>query len=495
MGFLNNILIKFPLWSVRKVLHILFIASVGALFVGIIAFILYMKSLPALNIWHTTILKNEFHADSDVKDFDSYVALEKRLFDELDRKIYDKYISSNTKSINRYTRNSLSDPKRWDKAWNKSFELPVENPKMGILLLHGMSDSPYSLHAQAEYLHKKGIWVVAMRMPGHGTIPSGLRELQWEDMAAVVKMGMERLTQKVGEKPIHIMGYSTGAPLALNYTLLALEDPRLTMPSSLIFFSPAIAVTKVANLAIWQSRLGDFLDLPKLEWNSITPEYDPFKYGSFAVNAGNQVYLVCKEVQKQLDAYAQNIQNKKPLPPMIGFASMVDSTVVVKETIDKLYKRFTKKNNRNTLVLFDINHNFTSHRLVRHSVDSALQELRNVPANTHYRFDLISDLNSTDRSLMQITTGNGKKKTSKKLDLYWPPQLFSLSHLAMPISYKDPLYGDKNAPKSPGLTLGHMALYGETSVLQMSGSSLLRQRWNPFHDYTKQRVLEFLELD
>ncbi|PHS39133.1 MAG: alpha/beta hydrolase [Sulfurovum sp.] len=493
MGLLNNILIKLPLWSMRKAIHILFIASVGALFVGIIAFIFYMKSLPALNIWHTTILQNEFHTDSDVKDFDSYVALEKRLFDELDREIYDKYKSSNTRSINRYTKNSLSDPKRWDKAWNKSFELPVENPKMGILLLHGMSDSPYSLHAQAVYLHKQGFWVVAMRMPGHGTIPSGLRELKWQDMAAVTKIGMERLTQKVGEKPIYIIGYSTGAPLALNYTLLALEDKSMRMPSGLIFFSPAVAVTKVAFLAIWQSRLGHFLGLPKLEWNSITPEYDPFKYGSFAVNAGNQVYLVCDEVQKQLDTYEQNTQDKKPLPPIISFASMVDSTVVVKATVDHLYKRFTKENNH-TLVLFDINHNFASHRLVKHSVDTALQQLREVPANTHYRFDLITDLNSTDGSLMQITKDTEYTR-SKNLHLRWPPQLYSLSHLAMPTSYNDPLYGNKNAPKSPGIELGHLALYGETSVLQMSGASLLRQRWNPFHDYTKQRVLKFLGLE
>ena len=493
MGLLNNILIKFPLWSVRKAFYILFIASVGALFVGIIAFIFYMKSLPALNIWHTTILQNEFHTDSDVKDFNAYVALEKRLFDELDREIYDKFTSTNTRSINRYTKNSFSDPKRWDKAWNQSFELPVENPKMGILLLHGMSDSPYSLHTQAEYLHKQGIWVVAMRMPGHGTIPSGLREVKWQDMAAVVKMGMARLTQKVGEKPIHIMGYSTGAPLALNYTLLAMEDSTLTMPSGLIFYSPAVAVTKVAPLAIWQSRAGHLLDLPKLEWNSISPEYDPFKYGSFAVNAGNQVYLVCREVQEQLDAYYNNTKVRKLLPPVISFASMVDSTVVVKATVDNLYKRFTEENNH-TLVLFDINHNFASHRLVKRGVDTGLKKLREVPANTHYRFDLISDLNSTDGSLMQITKETEHTR-SKKLHLRWPPHLYSLSHLAMPISNNDPLYGDKNAPKSPGLSLGHMALYGETSVLEMSGSSLLRQRWNPFHDYTKQRVLEFLGLE
>ena len=254
-------------------------------------------------------------------------------------------------------------------------------------------------------------------------------------------------------------------------------------------------MTKVASLAIWQSRLGHFFSLPKLEWNSITPEYDPFKYGSFAVNAGNQVYLVCIEVQKQLDAYEQNMQNtqsKKPLPPIISFASMVDSTVVVQATVNHLYKRFKEESNH-TLVLFDINHDFTSHRLVKQSVDTALHKLREVPANTHYRFDLISDLNSTDGSLMQITKDT-KHQTSKKLPFYWPKNLYSLSHLAMPISYNDPLYGDKNAPKSPGVQLGYLAIYGETSVLETSAASLLRQRWNPFHDYTKQRVLEFLGL-
>ncbi len=331
-----------------------------------------MRSLPELAVWHTTILENEFNTDSNVKDFDDYLALENRLFDELDREIYDKTVSNNDRNINRYIRNSFSDPKRWDKEWNKSFELPVKNPKMGILLLHGMSDSPYSLRTQAEYLHKQGIWVVGMRLPGHGTIPSGLREVKWQDMAAVVKIGMERLTQKVGDKPIHMMGYSTGAPLALNYTLLALEDSTLTLPSSLIFYSPAIGVTKAAPFAIWQSRLGNLLGLPKLEWNSITPEYDPFKYGSFAVNAGDQVYLVCNEVQKQLDAYAESTKIKKPLPPIMSFASVVDSTVVVRDTVDHLYKRF-KGDNNHTLVLFDINHKFTSHSLVKDSVHTSLK--------------------------------------------------------------------------------------------------------------------------
>jgi hypothetical protein len=51
-----------------------------------------------------------------------------------------------------------------------------------------------------------------------------------------------------------------------------------------------------------------------------------------------------------------------------------------------------------------------------------------------------------------------------------------------------------NAPESPGIQLGHLAGYGERMVLQISPSTLLRQRWNPFHAYTKEKVLTFLKL-
>jgi len=489
MSILESYWVKIPWWSVRKATQLLFSAFLGALFIGIIAFILYMKSLPALSTWHTTILQNEFTTESSVKDFDAYIALENRLFKELDSKIYDKVLPSEKNHINRYTKNSFSNPKRWDRAWNRSFELPVENPKMGVLLLHGISDSPYSLHAQAEYLHKRGVWVVAMRMPGHGTIPSGLIELKWQDMTAVVKIGMDRLTQKLGDKPIHIMGYSTGAALALNYTLSALEDSTLTLPSSLIFYSPAIGVSKAAPLAIWQSRLGHLLGLPKLEWNAITPEFDPFKYGAFAVNAGDQVYRVSNEVQKQLDKYTTNVKNIKPFPPVLSFASIVDSTITVPDIVDKFYNRLPEGNH--TLVLFDINHRFSSNHLVKNNVAKSIQKLQETSTDIHYRFDLISDMNSTDDNLMLMTNN----KIIKKLNLQWPDGLYSLSHLAVPISNNDPLYGDKNGPKSPGLKLGHLAFYGETSILEISAASMLRQRWNPFHDYTKQRVLEFMGLE
>ena len=489
MAFLDNIIIKTSLWSVRKVIRILFLALLGSILIGITVFLLYMQSLPSLSTWHTTKLENEFTQYSKVKDFNEYLVLEKRLFNEMDREIYDKVLPNEKNRIQRYTRNSVSDPIHWENRWNKSFELSVDNPKMGILLLHGMSDSPYSLNTQAEYLHKKGVWVVSMRMPGHGTVPSGLRDVRWQDMAKAVKIGMKRLSDKLGDKPIHIMGYSTGAPLALNYTLSALDDTSLRQPDRLIFYSPAVGVSKVAPLAIWQSRMGYFFGLPKLEWNSIVPEFDPFKYGSFAVNAGDQVYRLCNHIQERLDEYLSQEHNKQALPPILSFASIVDSTVSVNDTVNKLYNRLPAGDH--TLVLFDINHDFITDNLVKRQIVASLDTLRQVPQNINYTFDLITDINSTDSFVSLIRNG----KNIEKLPYKWPKKLYSLSHLSLPITPYDPLYGNEHAPESPGIQLGYLALYGENSVLETSAAALLRQRWNPFHSYIKQRVLEFMELE
>ncbi len=329
MRFLNSYWIRIPLWSIKKVYKILLLATFGMLIIGLIVFTLYMRSLPTLSTWHTTILENEFTLESKVKNLEEYMALEEKLFEELEKKVYNNLLPEEQNSINRYSKNSYADPRRWSINGNRSFEFPHTNPKGAVLLLHGMSDSPYSLHHQAKLLHQKGLYVVGVRLPGHGTIPSGLRNLQWEEMAAVVKLGMAHLKTKVPNKPIHMMGYSTGAPLALNYTLHALdEDSTLTLPTSLIFYSPAIGVSKAAPLAVWQSRVGYLLGLPKLEWNALLPEFDPYKYGSFAVNAGDQVYRLSNEVQKQFDALEKH-PSKKAFPPVLSFSSILDSTVSV----------------------------------------------------------------------------------------------------------------------------------------------------------------------
>jgi hypothetical protein len=68
--------------------------------------------------------------------------LEDELFAQLDEKVYAPTATGPEYELVRYSSGSTSDPKRWDRNWNRSFELAAAEPVGGVLLLHGMSDSP-----------------------------------------------------------------------------------------------------------------------------------------------------------------------------------------------------------------------------------------------------------------------------------------------------------------------------------------------------------------
>jgi len=490
---ITNYWIEIPKWMIIKILRAILYLFIGAFSVAIVGFILYIKSLPELSIWHTTELGSEYSSRSKVTNLKEYIELEDRLFDELHREVYDKLPSDKRTNINRYTQGSLSAPDRLPIQWNRTVELPTADPKIGVLMIHGMSDSPYSLNAQTKYLKKRGAYIINLRMPGHGTIPSGLVELRWQDMAKVVEMGMKHLAEQIGDKPIYMMGYSTGAPLALNYTLNSISNPKLAKPKGLILYSPAIGVTSAAAFAIWQSRMGDLFGIDKLAWTNILPEYDPYKYGSFSVNAGDQVYRLSIEAQKQFDNITKDISKLSKIPPILSFASAVDATIKVPDIINKLYNRLP--DNNSTLVLFDVNHNYQSTQLISPKVEKSLKSLLSFKGSHNYQVDIITNRVGKNRpNLTQVTIDKFGTFQQKRLDLKWAKGLYSLSHLAIPISPYDPIYGVNIDEEYNGIRLGSIVSHGENGVLVIPSSYLQRQRWNPFHSYTKDRVLDFLGL-
>ena len=52
-------------------------------------------------------------------------------------------------------------------------------PRGAALLIHGLTDSPYSLRRVAEILQEEGYHVVGLRLPGHGTNPGTLATVSW----------------------------------------------------------------------------------------------------------------------------------------------------------------------------------------------------------------------------------------------------------------------------------------------------------------------------
>jgi alpha-beta hydrolase superfamily lysophospholipase len=478
---------RFVYGSVKQILRSLGYGIVGGLVVAITGLVVHLESRPELEVWHRADLDEEFSADSGLESFADYLALEERLFAQLEREVYDELTPEHKRQLNRYNRGSFCDPGRWPRNWNRSFEFPIDEPRAAVLLIHGMSDSPYSMRSLGERLHREGAWVVGMRVPGHGTAPSGLVDVEWQAMTAAVRLAMQHLGEKAAGKPLFIVGYSNGGALAVHYGLEAVEDAQLPMPQHLILLSPQIGITKLAALAAWQERLGHLLGLEKLAWNLILPEYDPFKYGSFALNAGKQAHLITRAIQAGITKLAA-AGSLDRFPATLAFQSVVDATVSAPALVSGLFARLPE--NGHELVLFDVDR-FVKIEPIMTRDPKAWLDAMLAKANHTFAIEVLSNESpDTQRVALHRRSTRDSEVEVTKTTLAWPRHIYSLSHVALPFRPDDPVYGGPEAGASPGIQLGNLAMRGERGVLQVSGTDMLRLRWNPFYTYVEQRVVE-----
>jgi alpha-beta hydrolase superfamily lysophospholipase len=481
----------FLLSSTKQIIKSVIYLMMGGLLALLTVFVLHLEKRPDLNIWHEAELDTEFTTKSRVVDFRQYLDLEEELFQQLEEKVYAKVAPEDRHYLNRFTHGSMSDPTGWPLNWNRTFELTRESPKAGVLLLHGMSDSPYSLRSIGLSLHEAGATVIGLRVPGHGTAPSGLVEMRWQDMAAAVKLAMNYLQKNISDQPLYIIGYSNGSALAVHYALSTLDDPQMPKPDGLVLVSPAIGVTPLAVFAVWQARLGHLLRLDKLAWNDIEVEYDPYKYNSFAVNAGDQVYRLTSEIQNLIKKNTETGKLQQ-LPAMLAFQSVVDATVSASALVTGLFAKLPASGHE--LVFFDINR-----------IDKAAMFFKNDPKpfldrmlydeKLPYTLTLVTNENQDSPTVNSLRREAGTSVVDiVPLGLAWPRGIHSLAHVSLPFGESDPLYGADSSEENPGVHLGNIALRGERGVLRVSAAAMLRLRWNPFYPYLEQRVLDFAGL-
>ena len=464
----------------------------GVLVAFLVVFVLFLENRPDLKVWHKVDLDEEFTANTPAASFHEYFELEHRLFAQLDRRVYSRVEPQDRRAINRYNRGSLSDPNRWSPNWNRTYQLLQDNPKAGALLLHGMSDSPYSLRALGQRLHAEGAAVIGLRIPGHGTAPSGLVGRKWEDFAAAVKLAVRYLHTQIEDKPLYVIGYSNGGALATHYALLTLKYSDLPRVQGIVLISPAIGVSPTAVLAVWQARLGRLLGLKKLAWLNILPEYDPFKYGSFAVNAGDQVYRLTEEIRAHLNNLTPTGKLMQ-FPPVLAFQSAVDATVSTSALVEGLFNRLPRGGHE--LVLFDINRTTEVEQILWEDPRGGIQSLFD-QANLPFAVSLVTNQNETSSSVVVAHKEPGDSEIVQwDIKMSWPNDVYSLSHVSLPIPPNDPLYGISDGQDTSDLHLGKLALRGERGVLQIPASDMLRMRWNPFYSYLERRILEFMGLD
>ncbi len=467
-----------------------FVMGLGATVAVVAIGIVYLTSQEDLSPWHTATLGEDFTAGSDVTTFEDYQALEDKLFRELDDKVIKPTNWGSRDQINRFQPGSVSNPARWPRNWNRSFVLEAADPKASVLLLHGMSDSPYSLRSVGRVLHDRGMTVLGLRLPGHGTAPSSLLDITWQDMFAATELGVRYLHDLAPDRPIYIVGYSNGATLAVLYALKQVDAPNLPKVSRVSMLSPAIGITPAAAYARWLIKLGHILGLQKLAWSSVLPEYDPFKYSSFTVNAGYVTYELTRQVQLALDMLEAE-GKLADIPPIQGFSSVVDATVRPPDLVAKLFNRLPE--NGSELILFDINRAIADTPLFSFDSQAILKPLTSDPDHA-YTIHVVTNLDTKNAKVGQESFAPAARHpVTSPLNLSWPGDVYSLSHIALPFTADDPLYGHIRQPQISALQLGALVLRGEKTVLNIPASDILRIHWNPFHAHMLDEMARFFQ--
>ena len=187
-------------------------------------------------------------------------------------------------------------------------EQTVEN---AVVLIHGLSDSPYFMEAIAKKFYELGFNVLMPLMPGHSINSSDLAEQkmdaldvkEWQDEVAFAVACARDLGRKVS-----IGGLSNGGLLGTYHTITASQE----ITGGLFLFSAALDIGDIienivrvdSSIVSFVMELGEkYLENQKGE---LVNENNPYRYAWIPKNGVIQLSNCIKEIENYYD------RQKKP---------------------------------------------------------------------------------------------------------------------------------------------------------------------------------------
>jgi alpha-beta hydrolase superfamily lysophospholipase len=445
---------------------------------------------PPLRPWHTYVPDELSVKELDQTDWAGYLKTERSIFEAVREEVTEQLSPEDRIPANRYFEGSPVYPGHFTGDWNRSHLLEPDGPAVGAaVFLHGLTDSPFSLRHVAWRYRDLGYVAIVVRLPGHGTVPGALADVEWEEWLAATRLAVREAKRRAGPSaPLHLVGYSNGGALALMYALDAIGNQDLARPDRLVLISPMIGITIFARFAGLAGLPAIFPAFAKAAWLSVLPEFNPFKYNSFPVNAARQSLLLTEALQRRIVRHAREGRLGE-LAPVITFQSVIDATVSTGAVVSAFYSHLPK--NGSELVLFDLNRNTKFGPLLRPQLETVLARLvPEVPRN--FRTVVVTNASPESSNVVERSIEAGETaETIEDLGLAYPADTYSLSHVALPFPPSDSLYGSQPDPtESFGVNLGTVAARGERGALIVSLDMLLRESSNPFFSYLIRRIEE-----
>jgi esterase/lipase len=249
---------------------------------------------------------------------------------------FQDYINK-SRAIIRNTRQDLEHHAEWIIDCNSPFELQPRQPaRCGILLIHGLLDSPFLMRDIGERLRSQGLLVRSIMLPGHGTVPGALLHTHYTEWLQAARYGVATLERDVDE--IFLLGFSTGANLALWPSIDAHKKIKgiITLAPALKICSPFAFATDYHRAISWAWQ--------RAAWFYIGNEIDYAKYCSVPFNAAYQVYKLAQKTRE--------ISPEKITCPLFFILSKQDEIVSSRISIDYFQRT---KNPRNKMLIYSSN--------------------------------------------------------------------------------------------------------------------------------------------
>lgn len=190
-------------------------------------------------------------------------------------------------------------------AANTPFELYPPNPipasctdkkvKHGVLLIHGLFDSPFSLRDVGTHLQTQGILVRSILLPGHGITPGCMLSASHQDWIQSVNYGVASLAQEAEQ--VYLLGFSMGAALALHHVL------HHANIAGLILLAPCLDLLQSINMLIHIHRGLSFLK-NHVDWLLIDEETDYIRYQSVSLHTIRELDMLLQSLKSLPQTHA-----------------------------------------------------------------------------------------------------------------------------------------------------------------------------------------------
>jgi len=213
------------------------------------------------------------------------------------------------------------------------FELNVPKSKRAVLLVHGLTDSPYHFHDLATFFHNQGLTVRTLLLPGHSTAAEALVDISFKEWQQATHYAIEKTLEDFDQ--VYLGGFSTGGALILDNLLSTTRD--LAKVNGIILWAPA---SQAKSTVAWAAQYVDWL--PFVDYTHKGADIDFAKYESFPLNAGAQVHELMTGLSDKV-----NRASTIPDVPVLTITTEHDSTIETNATI-KLLRRWHKAKNRTT---------------------------------------------------------------------------------------------------------------------------------------------------